>query len=100
MSSLETIITSAIMRQCHLLFSYDGHARRVEPHHYGILNGSKQLHAYQVSNGSKSGHLPEWRNFKLALMKDIRVDIDSLFEKRESYNPANARYSRIIKSIC
>ncbi|RAP37573.1 hypothetical protein B1207_05215 [Legionella quinlivanii] len=100
MPSVETIIATAIMKKCHLLFSYDGHARRVEPHHYGILNGSRQLHAYQVSNGSKSGHLPEWRNFKLALMKDIKIDRDSLFEERESYNPVNAKYSKIIKSIC
>jgi len=99
MSRVEQVITHAIANKTIIKFIYDGCPRRVEPHHMGLLNNQKQLHGYQVSNGSKSGHLPELRNFKLADIQSIAAEPRSTFNERDSYNPANSHYSRIIKSI-
>ena len=47
---------------------YHNKGRFVEPHDYGILNGSVQLLAYQIG-GSSSRPLPNW-----LLMKTDEID--------------------------
>ena len=61
--AIENTIGNAIEKMNVITFDYNGYRRRVEPYHYGILGGKKQLHGYQVSNGSKSGEPIGWKNF-------------------------------------
>ncbi|QRN02422.1 hypothetical protein GH742_00180 [Legionella sp. MW5194] len=98
MDSVEDKINEAITRRHRVLFHYDGHSRCAEPHHYGLLNGIKHLHAYQVSNGSASGHLPQWRNFRLSGIKNLVV-AEHAFNPRGDHHPDNAHYSQIFNTV-
>jgi predicted DNA-binding transcriptional regulator YafY len=98
MDKIEKLISEAIEKRKMLRFDYEGHARQVEPHHYGFLNDSKQLHCYQVGNGSRSGGLPQWRNFRLDQIQNLSIEALS-FTQRPDYNPGNSHYSSILKQI-
>jgi hypothetical protein len=50
--------------------SYLGKERIVEPHDYGIQNGSVKLLAYQIG-GESSGKLPNWRWLEVDRVSDI-----------------------------
>ena len=52
---------------------YHGRIRILEPHDYGILNGSVQLLAYQVG-GSSSRRLPNW----ILMKADEIIDLELL----------------------
>lgn len=99
MNNVESIIEDAIENMIIITFSYNGYARRVEPHHYGISGGVMQLHGYQVSNGSKSGQLHGWKNFMLDNICILSIDDNSTFSERSDYNPSNSNYSNIISSV-
>lgn len=71
-------------------------SRTVEPHHYGILGGSLQLHGYQVKGGSSSGELTDWRNFKLDKIDKLAKN-DVVFVPESTYNPSNSKYEMIQK---
>ncbi len=73
--------------------------RRVEPHHYGTLDGGFQLHAFQIGGGSQSGNIPEWKNFKVTKIKTLTIDKSSSFTPRDTYNPGNSNYTDIQNSI-
>ncbi|AHE68400.1 WYL domain-containing protein [Legionella oakridgensis] len=98
MNLIEHMINHAIINRKIIHFIYDGYVRQVEPHHYGILNQSMQLHGYQISNGSKSGELPEWRNFKFDHIQNLSIN-DHTFERRPDHHPFNSNYSKIIKTV-
>jgi len=42
----------------------------IEPHDYGVLNGSVKLFVYQVG-GSSSGKLPNWRLMEADEISDV-----------------------------
>lgn len=98
MNHIEKLISEAIEQRKMLRFNYEGHDRKVEPHHYGFLHDCKQLHCYQIGNGSRSGGLPQWRNFRLDQIENLSMDTLS-FTQRRDYNPGNSHYSRILKQI-
>ena len=98
MKKLEQIIQQAIANKNLLHFEYEGCSRTVEPHHYGMLNYEKHLHAYQISNGSRSGHLPQWRNFLLERIEKISIE-KTTFKERDTYNPSNSHYNPILQSV-
>ena len=52
--------------------SYKGSERIVEPHDYGIHNGTVKLFAYQVG-GSSSHTLPAWRWLEEHLISNIQL---------------------------
>ena len=56
---------------------YHGRNRILEPHDYGILNGSVQLLAYQVG-GSSSRPLPNWVLMKVDDIADLEL-LDQIF---------------------
>lgn len=99
MKEVENIIKEAIENQKVIHFDYNGYSRRVEPHHYGLLNQFKQLHGYQIGNGSKSGKVPQWRNFRLERIRNISIDHATAFARRNDHNPLNSHYSKILKSV-
>ncbi|WP_131782929.1 hypothetical protein [Legionella gresilensis] len=97
--SVETKIAKAIYKRHPIYFTYNNLPRLVEPHHFGILKGKKQLHAFQYQGQSVNGPLPQWRNFKLRLIKDLSINENQFFNVRHSYNPNNCKFSRIDRSV-
>ena len=57
---LDTLLRTAIRRRKLLRLHYKDRDRIVEPHDYGILDGSIKLLTFQI-RGSSSGPLPSWR---------------------------------------
>jgi hypothetical protein len=51
---------------------YKDNRRIVEPHDYGVHNGSIKLLGYQIG-GSSSGRLPNWRWIEANLISDVRL---------------------------
>lgn len=94
-----TVIKNAIETQQLVTFVYDGQHREVEPYMYGILGDKLQLHAYQITGGSHKGGIPEWRNFEIAKIKNIKVHSASHFTIRSSYRPEHAHYTSIQKKV-
>jgi hypothetical protein len=77
-------------------FNYDGLARTVEPHVYGVNTaGHEALSAYQTGGFSRSSDRPGWRMFLLSGIRDLVVE-DAKFEvTRPGYNPHDSGMSRI-----
>ena len=68
-------IWMAIEQRRMIRLVYHNKVRIVEPHDYGILNGSVQLLAYQIG-GSSSRPLPHW-----LLMKTDEIDEIQLLDQ-------------------
>ena len=51
---------------------YKNRERILEPHDYGIKNGSSKLLGYQIA-GSSSHKLPNWRWMEANLISDIQL---------------------------
>ena len=81
---MENIIIAAIREKKVLSFTYSGHPRIVEPHVYGINEGTRQLLGYQIRGGSSSGALPEWRRFKISAMQNLQI-MNELFQGRRGF---------------
>src|SRR5262245_49758420 len=58
-SNPDVLLRRAIERKQLIRLVYHGRERTVEPHDYGILNGSVMLLAYQIA-GSSRRPLPNW----------------------------------------
>lgn len=93
-------IITAIQGRKILSFTYDGHARIVEPYTYGIdSKGHPALRAYQTGGTSQSGRLPEWRLFHENDMRQIAV-LDTSFAPRLSeYRRGDKAFSTIYREI-
>jgi hypothetical protein len=77
-------IWMAIEQRRMIRLVYHNKVRIVEPHDYGILNGSVQLLAYQIG-GSCSRPLPNW-----LLIKTAEIDEIQLLDQALSGRAANA----------
>lgn len=82
----DAVVRDAMGRRLLLQFEYEGLPRIVEPHAYGILDGHRQLLAYQVGGACRSGHIPDWRVFDLDKATLVQV-MDRAFAGRR---PGNA----------
>lgn len=74
---INNVLWTAIEQKRLIQLRYKDRERIVEPHDYGIHNGSIKLFAYQVG-GSSSGKLPNWRWMEQDLISDIRL-LDQTF---------------------
>ncbi len=81
---MENTIITAIKEKKILSFIYSGHARIVEPHVYGINEGSQQLLGYQTRGSSSSGAVPEWRRFKISAMQNLQI-LNEFFPGRRDF---------------
>lgn len=75
--------------------------RIVEPHVlYRAKNGQVVLSCFQTEGYTSSGHLPDWRSFKVAEIVGIEV-LPEQFQPRsqEGYNPGSKRYAQVICAI-
>jgi len=77
-SKIDELLRSAIKHRRIIRLQYGDLERIVEPHDYGIKNGSAKLLAYQIG-GSSSGPLPNWRWMDLDQISDLQV-LDRTFE--------------------
>jgi hypothetical protein len=68
----DPLLWSAIEHRRMIRLFYHGKERLVEPHDYGILNGTAQLLGYQVA-GSSSRPLPNWILMKVEEMADLEM---------------------------
>jgi hypothetical protein len=59
-ASVDELLRLAIEQKRLVRFVYNGKLRIIEPHDYGIHNGSVKLLAFQVGGASR-GPLPNWR---------------------------------------
>jgi len=73
----DPLVWAAIEHRRMIRLLYHGRNRILEPHDYGILNGSVQLLAYQVG-GSSSRPLPNWVLMKVDDIADLEL-LDQIF---------------------
>lgn len=89
-------ICNAIKNNRRLRFLYDGYARVVEPHTYGVdTKGHKALRAYQVSGGSDSGEHSGWKLFHAQDMHGVQTLEDGFLNPRPGYKREDSAFSRI-----
>jgi hypothetical protein len=70
--NVNPLLWAAIEQKRLIRLRYKNRERIVEPHDYGIHNGSIKLLAYQVG-GSSSQTLPNWRWMEQSLISDIQL---------------------------
>ena len=70
--NVDEVLRMAIENTRLIRLLYRNKVRIVEPHDYGIHNGSVKLLAYQVG-GASSGRLPNWRWLEVELMSDVQL---------------------------
>ena len=69
---VDELLRTAIEEKRLVRLVYKGRLRIVEPHDYGIYNGSVKLLSYQVG-GASSGRLPNWRWMETDSISDIEL---------------------------
>lgn len=72
-SKVDELLRTGIEQRRLIRLIYRNKDRIVEPHDYGIHNGSVKLLGYQVGGSSSSGRLPDWRLMEAHLISDIRL---------------------------
>jgi hypothetical protein len=92
-------ITKAIKHKQLLSFTYDGFARTVEPHTFGITRkGLRMLCAFQVGGGGNSSN-EGWKMFSENGMSDV-VALDEHFTKpRPEYKQGDGFFKSIIAEL-
>ncbi len=75
--NIDQQIRTAIEQRRLMELVYQHKPRIIEPHDYGILNGTVMLLAYQVA-GSSSGPLPSWRWMEVDSISNLRL-LDQTF---------------------
>jgi hypothetical protein len=68
----DELLRAAIEQKRLIELIYKEKPRIVEPHDYGVHNGSVKLLGYQVG-GFSSGPLPNWRWMKVNSISDVRL---------------------------
>jgi predicted DNA-binding transcriptional regulator YafY len=89
-------IENAIKNKNLLSFSYDGYARIVEPHTYGIdTKGHLALRAYQVKGGSESGEYSGWKLFHATRITGLSTLSEHFLHARTGYKRGDKGFSTI-----
>jgi hypothetical protein len=70
--NLDPLLWAAIEQKRLIRLRYKNKERIVEPHDYGIQNGTVKLLAYQVG-GVSSGKLPNWRWMETDLISGLEL---------------------------
>lgn len=77
---VDELLRMAIQQRRLIRFTYRNKPRVVEPHDYGVRNGSVKLFGYQVA-GSSSQPLPNWRWVEVNSIYDLAM-LDRSFPGR------------------
>ena len=70
--NIHPVILAAIEQRHLLRFRYKNRERILEPHDYGIQNGTIKLFGFQVG-GSSSQKLPNWRWAEQDLISELEM---------------------------
>ena len=70
--SSDELLRAAIAQRRLIELVYHGKTRILEPHDYGVHNGSVKLLGYQIA-GASSGRLPNWRWIEVDQITDLRL---------------------------
>ena len=76
-ASVDELLRTAIEQKRLVRLVYKDKARIMEPHDYGIHNGSVKLLAFQVGGASR-GRLPNWRWIEVSSISDVGL-LDQTF---------------------
>jgi hypothetical protein len=71
-ASVDELLRIAIEQKRLVRLVYKDKPRIIEPHDYGIYNGSVKLLAFQVGGASR-GQLPNWRWMEVNLISDVHL---------------------------
>ncbi len=95
-SSMNQTIVTAIKEKRLLSFTYDGYARVVEPHCYGITTaGNEAIRCYQVRGGSSSGKVPDWRMMTIDSIRGLTLTQETFSLPRTGYKRGDRGMSTI-----
>lgn len=87
-AAADATLVKAVRERQVLKLVYNGHARVVEPHAYGVAaTGEVVLHAFQIEGGSTSKPPPGWRTFSVALIEKLEVTEARFSQARPGYVP-------------
>jgi len=86
-------IISAIQDKQVLSIWYNGGARLIEPHCYGLSNaGNELLRCYQISGHSVSGQHEGWKLMTVEGIQNINPSGDTFIGPRPHYNPISDKH--------
>jgi hypothetical protein len=82
-------------------YKKDKNVRVIEPHDYGILQGetSRKLLAYQLKGESRSGHLPEWREFEVTDIRQLKILSERFSGTRPALSGTHRKWHRVFASV-
>jgi hypothetical protein len=69
-AKVDKLLRTAIRQKRLVKLIYHGKPRIIEPHDYGMLNGTVKLLSYQLAGASR-GRLPNWRWIEVDAIAEI-----------------------------
>lgn len=69
-AKVDRVLRAAIRQKRLVKLIYQGKPRIIEPHDYGVQNGTVKLLSYQLAGASR-GHLPNWRWMEVDAISEI-----------------------------
>jgi hypothetical protein len=94
----DQLLRRAIANKRLLRFKYKGNERIVEPHDYGIQNGSVRLLCWQVG-GRSGGRIPGWRLIDVAGMENCEILDQRFAGNREIVSAKHHRWAEIFVRV-
>jgi hypothetical protein len=86
------VLAESVRERRVIAFSYNGHARTVEPHALGrATDDQPALLAWQTSGGSSTESPPGWRVFLVAEIVDLKATAEVFAGPRPDYRPGRSR---------
>lgn len=95
-----TVIAAAINERQRLSCLYDGHARIVEPHTFGVDKYDREmLCGYQTAGASASGNPVGWKFFLIAKISGLQTTEEHFAMPRPEYQRNDGAFKRIIAQL-
>ena len=93
------VIGTAIRGRWRLAFVYEGHARVVDPHVYGVLsNGKLVLSGCQTGGPSRSGKLPQCKHFELERIEQLEI-LGEPSRIRDDHDPDDPQFAKVYAQV-
>lgn len=97
-ANIDEVLRAAIKQKRLVELVYKEKTRIVEPHDYGVHNGSVKLLSYQVG-GASSGRLPNWRWIEVNSIADIHLLNRSFLGGRPSPSGKHHGWDRLFLRV-
>ena len=93
-------IQSAIQNLNLITFTYEGFARTIEPHTYGLDGkGHYAVRGYQVAGGSQSGEYTGWKLFHANEMHGLSLLATKFAGPRQGYKRGDKAFRSIVAEL-